>query len=136
MIFRGQVIAQQTHTGQVDLSRVKQAKNGWKSPREPRRRDAMERFTLAQTEPTTAIVEQRRAAPLEVQPPLLHRREMGDDSRLGARATQQQPLQLALQITIFDTTQLPEFPVAHPPKTNTRFFVPPSCATKRFLSSI
>ena len=66
MIFRGQVVAQQAHGGQVNRPSLQQTKNGRKSSREPGRGEPMKGLTLTQSQATATVVEHRAIAHLEM----------------------------------------------------------------------
>src|SRR5262245_11750222 len=81
MVFASQMLAQQEQRRQVELSALDHAERDGKSTDEARASDATARFVLAHSEPSNAIIEQRRACRFEIEPPLFDLAEIGEQAR-------------------------------------------------------
>jgi hypothetical protein len=108
VIFFAQVIAQQTHTREVDLTLLEQLENHRETPPQPRPRDAPPRFVLTQTELPQAVVEQRRIPSFQVQPPRLDLSQMRQNPGFCPTPQPNELSQARHHFTISNARQLPE----------------------------
>src|SRR5262245_5513734 len=81
MVFWREQLAEWRNVHQVDLSPFEQLENDGEPGRHPRRRDAVIRLIVAETELFLAILEQRLRL-LQSKPPRVHLSKVRDDARL------------------------------------------------------
>lgn len=100
MVVWSEVPPQQADRREVDLPSLEQLENQRKSNRQARHHEAMKRFIFAQTEMRQAVLEHRRVASSQVQPPRLDLRQVRHDARFRARAVAEESPKALLQLSV------------------------------------